>query len=242
MEEGSAPRFLPTSPDHGSIWNAERRAPARWALGTAEHIPAPTAPHLAAPTSAPRRGRRRNRVRGSGNGRGGGPGAGHAPGPGGQPRRTARRPGPGSSGRSRCQDARKRFPPLLPPNQGAPARAFSPECRKGCTSLLSLSLCTSSGRGVGGPRGWRVRAAGPRATPRRGLRQPSERLRPGLRCALHSLLLVKLFFLVFFPFLSSLSLFSPCVSYSPFCEWAAVSLFRGETPVSLTFLNQRSIL
>lgn len=51
-EEGSCYSIPPNFSRPRQHLEPGAAAPARWALGTAEHIPAPTAPHLSAPTSA----------------------------------------------------------------------------------------------------------------------------------------------------------------------------------------------
>lgn len=83
-----------------------------------------------------------------------------------------------------------------------------------------------------------------RATPRGGLCESLSCVLARVSAALCAVSFpVKAFSLsCFFLFSRSFIVFSLSLSFFPFCEWAAVSLFWREAPVSLTFVNQRRIL
>lgn len=75
-----------------------------------------------------------------------------------------------------------------------------------------------------------------------GTREPKVCARSGPRCALRCFFSACRFYLSPSRFPPFLVFFYSAFSFSRFCEWAAVSLFWREAPVSLTFVNQRRIL
>lgn len=156
-------------------------------------------------------------------------------------------PGPGGLTSAHCAQARPgaapgqvlgaaeahpRAPAHSPPaNQCSPTRSFPPKRRRGWLSFLSLNLCVSWGLGAPGLAGYSPRGACV------SLRCVPARVSAAL-CAVSFPL--KAFSFSCFSFSLVLLLFS--LFFFPFCEWAAVSLFWREAPVSLTFVNQRRIL